>query len=117
VMASTHPYVFYGTAQGFGAIGSGKLVNPAGATKQMLDDLVVAGWLKAMSEDPSRDASVVLADRRQYWNDPARAGTIQMLVEHQGSLKYSNPATLTFEFLIPLPTFGRPVPSPGATAS
>ena len=34
VMATTHPYVFYGRAQGFDAIGSGKLVDAPGPPRR-----------------------------------------------------------------------------------
>jgi hypothetical protein len=119
VMASTHPYVFYGTAQGFDNIGSGKLVNPKGATAQMIKDLVVARWLKLMSDDPSQDPRPVLSSCQTYWHDPAQAATVNALVQHQGSLYYSNPTTLTFEFLVPLPTIGQlgtpPASPPAAT--
>ena len=104
IMASTHPYVFYGDAQGFDDIGSGKLVNPGQATGQMIKDLTVARWLMTMSDDPSRTPKTVLQDSKVYWNDPANAAVVDALVQHQGSLYYSNPTTLTFEFLVPLPT-------------
>ena len=107
VMASTHPYVFYGKAQGFDAIGSGKLVNLVCATAQMIKDLVVARWLKSMSDNPAQDPSAVLKDSQKYWSDPAQAPTVTALVNHQGSLKYSDPTTLTFEFLIPLSRLGQ----------
>ncbi len=114
VMASTHPYVFYGMAQGFDDIGSGKMVDPKAATAQMLKDLVVARWLKLMADDPSQDPQAVLESCQKYWNDPAQAATVNALVSHQGSLYYSNPTTLTFEFLVPLPTIGQPA-APTAT--
>ena len=49
VLASSHPYVFYGKAQGFDSIGSGLMpeANVSSATSQMKADLAVAGWLKA----------------------------------------------------------------------
>ena len=106
VMASTHPYVFYGMAQGFDAIGSGKMVDVQAATAQMIKDLVVARWLISMSENPAQDPSTVLKDCQTYWHDSAQSPTIAALVNHQGSLKYSDPTTLTFEFLVPLPTLG-----------
>jgi len=102
VMATTHPYVFYGRAQGFDAIGSGKLVDVTGATAQMISDLAVAGWLKRMSDDPTQDPNAALAVSQSYWKDPAQAATVNALVQHQGSLKYSDPNTLAFEFLVPL---------------
>ena len=102
VMATTHPYVFYGRAQGFDAIGSGKLVDVPGATAQMVSDLGVAGWLKRMSDDPTQDPQAALAAAQGYWKDPAQAATVSALVQHQGSLKYSDPNTLAFEFLVPL---------------
>lgn len=110
VMASTHPYVFYGTAQGFNNIGSGKLINLKGATAQMIKDLVVARWLKLMSDDPTQDPQAVLSSCQSYWDDPAQAATVDALAKHQGSLKYSDPTTLTFEFLVPLPTLGSAAP-------
>ena len=110
VMATTHPYVFYGRAQGFDAIGSGKLVDMTGATAQMIADLAVAGWLKRMSDDPTQDPQAALAASQSYWKDPAQAATVGALVQHQGSLKYSDPTTLAFEFLVPLTT-----PAPATT--
>jgi hypothetical protein len=104
VMASSHPYVFYISAQGKNDVGSGILVNRPAATAQMVKDLVVAGWLKSMADDPTRNPQDALTAAQSYWNDQARAGTIDTLVAHQGSLKYSDPATLSFEFLIPLAT-------------
>ena len=94
VMATTHPYVFYGRAQGFDAIGSGKLVDATGATAQMISDLAVAGWLKRMSDNPTQDPQAALAASQTYWKDPAQAATVKALVQHQGSLKYSDPNTL-----------------------
>jgi deoxyribonuclease-2 len=102
VVATTHPYVFYGRAQGFDAIGSGKLVDVAGATAQMTSDLAVAGWLKRMSDDPAQDPQAVLSACQQYWKSSAQAAMVSALVQHQGSLKYSDPNTLAFEFLVPL---------------
>ncbi len=112
VMASTHPYVFYGTAQGFDKIGSGKLVNPKGATTQMIKDLVVARWLKLMSDDPAQNPQTALSDSQTFWNLPAQAATVNALVQHQGSLFYSNKTTLAFDFLVPLSGSGQPVSSP-----
>jgi hypothetical protein len=111
VMATTHPYVFYGRAQGFDAIGSGRLVDVKGATAQMISDLAVAGWLKRMSDDPTQDPQAALAAAQTYWKDSAQAATVNALVQHQGSLKYSDPTTLAFQFLVPLP------PSPVATTA
>lgn len=105
IMASTHPYVFYGDAQGFDNIGSGKLINPGRATGQMIKDLTVSRWLVTMSDDPSQHPKTVLQRSKAYWNDPANAAVVDALVNHQGSLYYSNPTTLTFEFLKPLPSF------------
>lgn len=109
VMASTHPYVFYGTAQGFDSIGSGKLVNVKGATAQMIRDLVVAGWQKSMAVDPTQDPQKVLAACQAYWKAEAQQETVAGLVQHQGSLKYSDPTTLKFEYLVPLPKSAKPV--------
>jgi hypothetical protein len=103
VMASTHPYVFYGTAQGFDSIGSGKLVNSKGATAQMVKDLVVAGWQKSMSDDPTQDPHEALATCQTHWKATPQKATINALVQHQGSLKYSDPKTLSFMYLVPLP--------------
>ena len=117
VMASRHPYVFYGTAQGFDAIGSGKLLHVEDATAQMIKDLVVARWLKSMAENPAQDPSAVLEESQKFWNDPTQTAIVTALVNHQGSLKYSDPTTLTFEFLIPLPTLGRTAFAPAAARS
>lgn len=102
VLASTHPYVFYGVAQGFDKIGSGLLVNAPGATSQMQTDLAVAGWLKCMTHDPTQDPATVLTNQTQYWKAEAQQPTVTSLVTHQGSLHYSNPATLAFTFDKPL---------------
>lgn len=107
VMASTHPYVFYGFAQGFDKIGSGKITNRSRGTAQMIKDLIVSRWLKLMSDDPSQDPKLVLKHCQAYWNDDAQAGVVADLVNHQGSLFYSNPTTLTFQYLTPLPTFAQ----------
>ncbi len=98
ILASTHPYVFYGIAQGFDKIGSGILVDVAGATRQMQTDLAVAGWLKSMSEDPSQDPVAVLTSQTQHWQAAAQQPTVSALVTHQGSLRYSDPQTLAFHF-------------------
>ncbi|HND55389.1 MAG TPA: hypothetical protein PLV92_23405, partial [Pirellulaceae bacterium] len=103
VMATTHPYVFYGKAQGFDAIGSGKIVSESAATSQMIADLIVARWLMQMSIDPTQDPTSVLAEARDFWHDPEQASMVQALVAHQGSLFYSDPTTLSFKFNTPLP--------------
>ncbi len=102
VMASTHPYVFYGMAQGFDKIGSGKIVNHRAATAQMKKDLVVARWLKSMAEFPNQSPKTALKDAQSYWSDPAQNDVIKALVNHQGSLTYSDPTTLAFNFAVPL---------------
>ena len=107
VMASTHPYVFYGFAQGFDKIGSGKIVDRKRGTAQMIKDLIVARWLKLMADDPSQDPKLVLKHCQAFWNDDAQSGVVADLVDHQGSLFYSNPTTLTFQYLTPLPTFAQ----------
>ena len=102
VMAMTHPYVFYGTAQGFDHVGSGVMIDPKSATAQMQKDLAATRWLKQMADDPTQDPSAVLSSSLKYWQDPAQAGMVDALVQHQGSLYYSDPTTLKFEFLVPL---------------
>jgi len=104
VLASSHPYVFYGTAQGFNAIGSG-IMPPAkvpAATQQMQLDLAVAGWLKAMSDDPSQDPAATWTTLQNYWAAAAQTPTVNALVQHQGSLFYKDPTTLAFQFNTPL---------------
>jgi len=118
VIVSTHPYAFYVTAQGDpDRVGSGKLVNPAGATARMIEDLVVARWLKLMADDPTQPAERVLADCRAYWTDPARKPTVSALVRHQGSLTYSDPKTLAFTFLVPLSATDQAASPPAAVPS
>jgi hypothetical protein len=39
---------------------------------------------------------------QSYWKNAAQTATVSALVQHQGSLKYSDPTTLAFEFLVPL---------------
>ncbi len=108
VLASTHPYVFYGKAQGFDQIGSGVLVGAKSATAQMQTDLAVAGWLKRMAADPSQDPVKVLSEQTQFWNSASQSRVVNELVVHQGSLRYSDPATLAFSFDKPLPAdFGK----------
>lgn len=105
VLASSHPYVFYGDAQGFDKdnIGSGIFTDPnRNSTAQMIKDLAVARWLKAMSEDPSQDVAKVWTACQAFWNDPARASAVSDLVQHQGSLWYNNPPSLDFVFKVPL---------------
>lgn len=108
ILASTHPYVFYGKAQGFDQIGSGVLVDAKVATVQMQTDLAVAGWLKLMAADPSQDPVKVLSEQTQFWNSASQSNVVNELVVHQGSLRYSDPATLAFSFDKPLPPdFGK----------
>ena len=82
----------------------------------MISDLAVAGWLKRMSDDPTQDPQVALAASQTYWKDPAQAATVKALVQHQGSLKYSDPNTLAFEFLVALAASGA-MPKPVAVTS
>lgn len=112
VMASAHPYVFYAVAQDFATIGSGKLLHEGQATAQMVRDLVVSRWLKLMADDATQDPHAVLKHAQAYWADPARAGTVSALVRHQGSLYYSDPHTLTFEFREPLVPAAEAPPAP-----
>ncbi len=114
VLASSHPYVFYGQAQGFDKIGSGNLVNVPAATGQMIKDLAVSRWLKAMSDDPSQPVADVWAAAQKFWNDPAQAAAVSSLVQHQGSLWYNNPPTLDFIFKVPLQPAATAKPAPAA---
>ena len=100
VIASSHPYVFYGKAQGFDKIGSGVMPagNVAAATSQMQLDLAIAGWLKLMSDDPSQDPAAAWKTKQAYWTGGAQSPTVTALVNHQGSLFYSDPKTLAFTF-------------------
>lgn len=112
VIATRHPYVFYVAAQRASSVGSGKLVDPTAATKQMVCDLVVAHWLTVMAAHPGNDPQAVLRASQSYWQEPSQAPTIQALVQHQGSLFYppSNPpGDLQFKYLVPLQL---PAPSP-----
>lgn len=104
VLGSSHPYVFYGDAQGFDSIGSGIMpdANIPSATRQMKLDLAVAGWLKAMSDDPSQDTTAAWIAQKNKWADADQAPTVTALVNHQGSLFYSDPTTLKFTFKTPL---------------
>jgi deoxyribonuclease-2 len=113
VLASRHPYVFYVAAQGAANVGSGKLVDPTAATKQMVSDLVVAHWLSVMAAHPGNDPQAVLRSSQSYWREPSQAATIQALVQHQGSLYYppsDPPGALRFKYLVPLN-----LPTPGLT--
>ncbi len=115
VLASSHPYVFYGMAQGFGPgqIGAGSILPPLkddkgqmhyplkDATAQMIKDLAVARWLKDMSDDPSQSVADVWVAAQKFWNDPAQTNTVSDLVQHQGSLCYYNPPALDFKFNVP----------------
>jgi hypothetical protein len=103
VLGANHPYLFYWQAQSAGTsvnVGSGKILpaNCDKAAKLMTQDLIVARWQKVMADDPSQDPQAVLADATRYWNDPAQAGTICALVQHEGSLLYPDPKALDFEF-------------------
>jgi hypothetical protein len=101
VIGANHPYVFYAAAQGFATVGSGQFLSPAAcqqATGVMQGDLVVTRWQKLMADDPSSDPQAVLDDCSAYWKDPARAPEICALVQHQASLVYSDPVTLTYSF-------------------
>jgi hypothetical protein len=103
VLASSHPYVFYGVAQGFDHIGSGVMTNPTGATTQMLKDLAVARWLQVMSDDPSQSPADAFTAATALWKDPGKAAAVKALVDHQGSLWYYDPPSLAFKFKVPLP--------------
>lgn len=104
VLASTHPYVFYGKAQGFDQIGSGVFTDPnKNAAAQMKLDLAVARWLKRMAADPTQPTDAVWQDCKTYWNDPAQQAAVDALVQHQGSLWYYDPPSLAFKFKVPLP--------------
>lgn len=104
VLASSHPYVFYGVAQGFDQIGSGIMPpgNVAAATAQMQKDLAVSGWVKAMYDDPTQDPAVVWSTLLAHWQAAPQQATVKALVDHQGSLFYTNPDTLAFTFKVPL---------------
>lgn len=104
VLASAHPYVFYGQAQGFDKIGSGNLTDVKDGTAQMLKDLAVARWLKEMSDDPEQDPAAAWTACQSFWSDPAQANVVSALVQHQGSLWYNNPPSLEFVFKVPLPS-------------
>lgn len=92
VLGSKHPYAFYGQIQG-GNVGCGAIVQARlkSATKQMVDDLIVARWTKIMADDPSRDPADVLHECTDYWQKPAQKDTVSALVEYQGSLFYPSP--------------------------
>ena len=116
VLASSHPYVFYGMAQGFGPgqIGAGSILPPfkddkgqmhyplKDATAQMIKDLAVARWLKVMSDDPSQSVADVWAAAQKFWNDLAQSNTVSDLVQHQGSLCYYKLPALDFRFDVAL---------------
>lgn len=105
VLGSNHPYVFYAAAQGFDTVGSGHFKSQGdcqAAAKVMKTDLIVARWQRVMADDPSQDPHAVLNDCTAYWNDPARAGEICALVQHQGSLSYPDPNSLQFQFNVSL---------------
>lgn len=120
VLASSHPYVFYGKAQGFDSIGSGVMpaANVGAATAQMQLDLAVAGWLSAMAADPTQDPAAVWSAQQANWTSSAQAATVNALVQHQGSLYYSDPTTLAFTFKVPLtwPSQAKPAAAPRVTA-
>lgn len=107
VLGANHPYVFYAAAQGFSTVGSGQFASPDAANKAtavMITDLVVARWQKLMADDPSRDPQAVLDECKKYWDprDAARNAQISALVQHQGSLWYSDPNSLNFTFKVSL---------------
>jgi hypothetical protein len=104
VLASSHPYVFYGKAQGFDKIGSGIMppANVPAATAQMQTDLAVSGWVKVMYDDPAQDPVSTWNDLVAFWRAAAQQPTVMALVNHQGSLLYTDPNTLAFTFSVPL---------------
>lgn len=117
VLSSSHPYVFYGEAQGFNSIGSGVIPPPSqdpttgktinylhNATTQMIKDLAVSLWLKNMSDDPSQAVAEVWANAQKFWHSLTQAPVVSSLVQHQGSLWYNKPPTLDFVFKVPLPS-------------
>jgi len=135
VLASSHPYVFYGMAQGFGPgqIGAGSILPPfkddkgqmhdplQDATAQMIKDLAVARWLKSMTDDPSQPVADVWTAAQKFWNDPAQTSSVSNLVQHQGSLWYYNLPALDFKFKVPLSsattTAAKPVATPMKTTA
>ena len=104
VLASSHPYVFYGVAQGFDNIGSGIMpaANVPAATAQMQTDLAVSGWVTAMFEDPTQEPVATWNTLKAHWLAAAQQPTVNALVVHQGSLFYTNKDTLAFTFNVPL---------------
>lgn len=101
VLASSHPYVFYASAQGFDTVGSGKFLSPKDCQHSvgvMRKDLIVTRWQKVLTDDPTLDPQEVLDDCTAYWEDHSRQAEICALVRHQGSLTYSDPVTLKFHF-------------------
>jgi hypothetical protein len=104
VLASSHPYVFYGLAQGWDSIGSGVMppANVPAATAQMQKDLAVSGWVKAMNVGPTQDPVATWNNLVAYWLAPGQQPTVAALVNHQGSLLYTDPNTLAFTYKVPL---------------
>ena len=101
VLAANHPYRFYATAQGFDTIGCGNMSHGDCVTAVMVmqADLISARWQMLMAQNPAQDTQAVLASCKQYWSDPAQAGTICGMVQHEGSLYYKeqgNPSDWTF---------------------
>ncbi|NTS77826.1 hypothetical protein HR060_13280 [Catenovulum sp. SM1970] len=104
VIGSSHPYRFYAQAQisdntevGLGHILPGKC---EGATKSMVDDLIVVRWQLTMAQDPTKDPETALKECKDYWQqrDADRDHKLCTLVQHQGSLYYSSPTSLDFTF-------------------
>lgn len=104
VIGASHPYRFFAQAQisdttevGLGHILPNKCQS---VTKTMIDDLIVVRWQLEMAKDPTKNPETVLENCKTYWqsNDVTRQHTICTLVQHQGSLFYSNPESLKFTF-------------------
>lgn len=106
VMATSHPYRFYATAQGGDSVGSGKILPDKSARDQatalMINDLTAARWQKLMADDPSQDPQAVLRDCLAYWSDKARAARVEALVLHQGSLLYPGGDSLAYSYALSL---------------
>ncbi|HEX5386845.1 MAG TPA: hypothetical protein VFW66_09115 [Gemmatimonadales bacterium] len=104
VLGANHPYYFFAQAQGFDTVGDGKMIAADCPTAQqlMVQDLIAARWLAAMANDPSQNPQAVLSACTSYWNDPAQAGAVCAMVQHEGSLYYANGTPADFSFPVSL---------------
>lgn len=99
-----HPYEFYWRAHGRSSatIGGGKLVMTQATRLDieglLIDDLALAGWTLAMTQDPRQSVEKTLKRHQQLWNSVERAPQVQALLRHLASFAETGADKLGYEF-------------------